>query len=80
MEMCAQCGGRAERYPVVVIQALDITVTSVLDMSDNGERGKWMARAVCSPCHKEPKLKGHFFYRTDNWRRALESAGSSNLG
>jgi len=79
IEECAQCGRTFRgQLPIVAIQQLDINQHhAILRVSENG---LWMARSVCHGCHQAPTLKAHYQYRNGPWERALESAGSSDLG
>jgi Zn ribbon nucleic-acid-binding protein len=91
MERCIQCGHSAAQHPMVAVAAIngraifvngdwtayeDIPAEAILATRKDGQ---FVACAMCAACHREPKIKAHFFARPAGGR-ALAAAGADSLG
>lgn len=84
METCYQCrGNTVELQPVVVLvptKDLPAEDTSfIIEKGLGANNEEWAAMPMCTSCHQQPTVKGHFFYR-QQMTVAIRSAGSSHLG
>lgn len=79
-EVCAGCGARSGKHPVVAVVATGVLSEESLVAS----KEEWSAHTVCATCWRDPSnretpIKGHFFHRGAEGS-ALDAAGSESIG
>ncbi len=83
MEKCYQCKNEFEQLPVVLVvspgDVSDEDKPTAIGQEIGANGDLWLAMPICAPCHQQPTVSGHFFFRQD-MPVGLKNAGSTTLG